>query len=120
LTIRQTALGSTHVLTAESLNNLALLYAAQGNAAAAEPLYKQAIAILEQTEFPVHNPFQMPAVRPVDPQPGAPPRGDPQRGGLARVLDNYAALLHDTGRDAEADTLEARVRTLHAGEGSEK
>lgn len=115
LTIRETALGNTHVLTAQSLNNLALLYAAQGDAAAAEPLYKQALAILEPTEPPIIGRPQTPNARKA-----APPRSDPQRGELERVLDNYAALLHDTGRDIEAEELEARARTLHAGEGSEK
>jgi tetratricopeptide (TPR) repeat protein len=93
LTIRQTALGNAHVLTVESLNNLALLYAAQGNATAAEPLYRRALSILEQAD--------------------APPQGEPHRDVLGRVLDNYAALLHDTGRDTEAEELEARARVTH-------
>jgi tetratricopeptide (TPR) repeat protein len=93
LTIRQTALGNEHGLTAQSLNNLALLYAAQDNAAAAEPLYQRALAILEKTD-------------------------EPAEGELERVLDNYAALLHDTGRDTEAAALEARARMLHAGDRS--
>lgn len=29
-------------------------------------------------------------------------------------LDNYAALLHETGRDADAEALEARARVLGA------
>jgi len=89
LSIRQTALGGDHVLTAESLNNLALLNAAQGNAGDAEPLYNDAVAILEK-------------------------KGDRQRGALERVLDNYAALLYDTGRDAEAKKIEARALGLRA------
>lgn len=89
LAIRQTALGNTHVLTAESMSNLALLYAAEGNATSAEPLYRQAIAILEKTE-------------------GA------RQGELDRVLDNYAAMLHETGRDVEAGGLEARARLIRA------
>ena len=89
LHIRETALGNETTLTAESLNNLALLYAARDNAAAAEPLYRRAIAILEKQ----------------DTRPGS-ESGRPQ---LNRVLDNYAALLHDTGRDVEADELEART-----------
>ncbi len=95
LTIRQTALGSEHVLTAESLNNLALLYAAQGNPAAAEPLYQQALSILENSSE--HDKLA--------------------GGGLDRVLDNYAALLHETGRDSQADALEARARDIRAAEG---
>lgn len=88
LSIRQTALGKAHLLTAESLNNLALLYAAQGNTAAAEPLYRRAVAILEQTAG--HG------------------------GELKRVLENYAALLQDSGRPAEAEALEARARVMRA------
>ena len=88
LQIRESALGEESLLTAQSLSNLALLRAARGNAEGAEPLYRRSIAILER--------------------PGA----DPPRADLARVLDNYAALLHETGRDAEARTLEARAQSL--------
>jgi tetratricopeptide (TPR) repeat protein len=92
LRIRRTALGADHALTAQSLNNLALLHAAQGDAAAAEPLYRQAVAILEGKNG---------AAAPED---------------LARVLDNYAALLHDTGRATEAEALEARARGMRTRE----
>jgi len=99
LTIRQATLGDTHVLTAQSLNNLALLYAAQGNAAAAEPLYQRALSILETAAEHAEI--------------GARKDG-PQGEGLDRVLDNYAALLHETGRDAEADQFETRARVIRA------
>jgi len=89
LNVRQKALGNDHVLTAESLSNLALLYAAQGNADAAEPLYQRAVAILERND-------------------GA------TKSGLDRVLDNYGALLDDTGRDREAADLKARAQHLRA------
>lgn len=91
--IRQTALGDDHVLTAESLNNLALLYAAQGQAAAAEPLYRRAISVLEKKDAT---------------------QREATRSQLERVLDNYAALLYDTGRDREAKSIEARVRLMRA------
>ncbi len=130
LTIRQAALGNAHVLTAQSLNNLALLYAAQGDAAAAEPLYTQALAILEAAAPAPQSGEPTPGVQPPGSQPGDPrgadprsddPRsGDPRSGELGRVLDNYAALLHDTGRDLEAEKLEARARALHAGNGPDK
>jgi tetratricopeptide (TPR) repeat protein len=99
LTIRQATLGDAHVLTAQSLNNLALLYAAQGNAAAAEPLYQRALSILQKASVPDEN---------------GPQRDGSQGDGLDRVLDNYAALLHETGRDAEADKLETRARVIRA------
>jgi len=89
LTIRQQALGDQDPLTVQSVNNLALLYAAQGNAAAAEPLYQRAIAALEKTD-------------------------PPHRADLDRVLDNYAALLRDTGRETEADRIEARAGRVRA------
>jgi tetratricopeptide (TPR) repeat protein len=85
LKIRQGALGATHPLTAQSMNNLALLYAAQGNATAAEPLYQSALAILEKSDTT-------------------------EAADIGRVLENYAALLHDTGRDGEAEQLETRAR----------
>ncbi len=94
LAIRQTALGEDDVLTAESLSNLALLHAAQGDAAAAEPLYRRALATLEKTGTNTT-------------------RADD----LARVLDNYAALLHETGRGADAEALEARARVMRAAGG---
>lgn len=90
--IRQTALGDDHVLTAESRNNLALLYAAQGKPAAAEPLYRSAIAALEKKDA-------APAATQAE---------------LERVLENYAALLWDTGRDREAEAIETRARLLRA------
>jgi len=90
--IRQAALGQDDVLTAESLNNLALLYAAQGKASAAEPLYRRAIAVLEKQDTA--------------------PAGT--QGELDRVLENYAALLYDTGRDREAEAIETRARLLRA------
>jgi tetratricopeptide (TPR) repeat protein len=114
LAIRQSALGDAHVLTAQSLNNLGLLYAAQGDSAAAEPLYQHALAILEKTDVAATGHPQTHGAYTV-----APSRGDPQGDELARVLDNYAALLHDTGRDAEAAELEARARTLHGGEATD-
>lgn len=101
LTIREATLGDAHVLTAQSLNNLALLDAAQGNAAGAEPLYQRALAILENARAHAET-----GVR----------KDGPQGEGVDRVLDNYAALLHETGRDAEAEKLEARARIIRAGQ----
>jgi len=94
LSIRQTSLGPEDLLTAQSMNNLALLYAAQGDAGRAEPLYRRALAILDSAKQPRHSELR--------------------KNELERVLDNYAALLYDTGRDAEAMKLEARARAVHA------
>jgi tetratricopeptide (TPR) repeat protein len=87
LSIREQALGSEDRLTAESLNNLALLYAAEGRDADAEPLYQRAITIFEH-------------------------RGDQRQ--LATTLENYAALLDETGRAEEAKQVEARARAARA------
>lgn len=87
LAIRERTLGADARLTALSRNNLALLLAAEGNSAEAEMLYLQAIAGLEH--------------------------GDPAD--LATVLDNYAALLDDTGRHEEAQSMEQRATLLRAG-----
>jgi tetratricopeptide (TPR) repeat protein len=86
LAIREQTLGPDAPLTALSRNNLALLLAASGDTAEAELLYLQAIAALEG--------------------------GDP--GDLATVLDNYAALLDDTGRPDEARSTEQRAAVLRA------
>jgi tetratricopeptide (TPR) repeat protein len=51
--VRQ-ALGEAHPDTATSLNNLALLYDVIGNYAAAEPLYREALAVQRQALGEVH------------------------------------------------------------------
>jgi tetratricopeptide (TPR) repeat protein len=86
LAIRE-ALGADSEATAESLNNLALLYAAEGKAAEAEPLYQRAIAIFETTN---------------------------DHAALATTLENYAALLEDTDRAADAAAVEKRARAVRA------
>ena len=48
------ALGPEHPDVANSLNNLAALYQAQGRYAEAEPLYKRALAISEKALGPEH------------------------------------------------------------------
>ena len=71
------------------LYNLARLYQDQGRYAKAKPLYKQALAITEKALGPEH-----PAV--------------------ATVLENYAMLLRETGRDTKAANLEARAKAIRA------
>ncbi len=83
------ALGPDHSDVATSLNNLAVLYDAQGRYAEAEPLYKRALAILEKALGPEH-PY------------------------VAQGLENYAVLLRGTGRSAEADRLDARAKEIRA------
>ena len=73
------------VRLATSLNNLALLYKAQGRYAEAEPLYQRSLAIREKALGPEH-----PAV--------------------ATSLENYADLLRKTGRVSEATKMETRAK----------
>lgn len=54
LALREKALGPTHPRFAESLNNLAGIYYAQGAYARAEPLLVRALAIREQVLGPWH------------------------------------------------------------------
>jgi tetratricopeptide (TPR) repeat protein len=89
LTIREKALGANDLYTGQSLNNLALLHAAQGRYAEAEPLYKRAAAIFEQQQ---------------------------RSRELAKVLENYAALLDETGRIDDAKRMDARAQGLSAEE----
>ena len=72
---------------AQSLNNLAAVYQAQGRYAEGESLYQRSLAINEKTLGPEHS-------------------------NVAAVLKNYAALLRQTGRDGEAAELEARAKAI--------
>ena len=69
---------------AGDLNNLAGLYRDQGRA---EPLYKRSLGILEKTL-------------------------GPEQPNVAQSLENYAALLRKTGRDAEAARMETRAKMM--------
>jgi tetratricopeptide (TPR) repeat protein len=48
LALRKRLLGEEHLLVAHSLNNVALLYYAQGRYSEAEPFYVQAVAVGER------------------------------------------------------------------------
>jgi Flp pilus assembly protein TadD len=54
LALREQALGPNHPEVAQSLNNLAIIYSAQGRKAKAEPLLQRALAIWEQALGPQH------------------------------------------------------------------
>jgi len=86
LAIREKRYGADSRQAALSRNNLALLLAASGHSSEAELLYLQAIAVLEH--------------------------GDDSD--LATVLENYAALLDDTGRHEQAKTVEQRAVVVRA------
>ncbi len=80
-------LGPDHANLARSLNNLAELYQVKGADDRSEATYEQALAIAEKNA-----------------------RSHPQV--LRNVLDNYARLLADLGRAAEAEALSARSKTI--------
>jgi tetratricopeptide (TPR) repeat protein len=90
LAIRERAFGADDRRTAKSANNLALLYAAQGRYADAEPLYQRATTIFEQH----HDSAE-----------------------LATALENYAALLEETGRGEQAAEMEAKAQGLRQTKG---
>ncbi len=83
------ALGTQDPRYATSLNNLALLNKAQGRYTEAEPLYKRALAIREESMGPEHP-------------------------DVATSLENYVTLLQETGRSAEATKMEDRVKAIRA------
>jgi tetratricopeptide (TPR) repeat protein len=89
LSLREKALSPDDANLASSLNNLALLYGAQGRYAEAEPLHKRALAIGEKMLGPDHP-------------------------DVALRLNNLAALYVAQGRTAEAEPL--FKRSLAIGE----
>ena len=74
---------------AQSLNNLASLYDAQGKYAQAEPLYQRSLAIYEKALGPDHP-------------------------DVATVLENYSLLLRKIGREAETTEMSSRAAAIRA------
>ncbi len=74
---------------AQSLNNPAFLYDAQGRYAQAEPLLQRALAIWEKT-LGLEHPT------------------------VAQNLENYAALLRKLDRTAESEMMEVRAKAIRA------
>ncbi|HYX50993.1 MAG TPA: tetratricopeptide repeat protein, partial [Ktedonobacteraceae bacterium] len=89
LAIREQVLGSEHVQTANSLNELALLYSNQGKYEEAEPLYQRALTIREKVLPPDHP-------------------------DIASSLENYANLLRRMNRSTEATLLKERAKEIRA------
>ena len=87
--ILEKALGPEHPDVATSLNNLALIYVAQGHYAAAEPLYQRSLAIWERALEPEHP-------------------------HVATSLENYAALLRQTRHADEAERMAACAKAIRA------
>jgi hypothetical protein len=80
-------LGPEHPEVARSLHTLAYLYVRQAEPEKAEPLFARALAIREQ-------------------------RADVDPVQMAGILDDYAALLRQTGRAGEAAELERRAQEV--------
>jgi len=88
----ETALGPDHLSVATNLHNLAEEYHVQGRYADAKPLYRRALAVLEESP-------------------------EPARPNVATDFQSYAALLRELGRKAEAVAVavEARAEAIEAG-----
>jgi tetratricopeptide (TPR) repeat protein len=71
------------------LNNLGMLYRAQGRSEEAEPLYRRALTIYEQALPPDHP-------------------------STAATLENYASVLRELNRPREAQLLEQRAKAMRA------
>jgi tetratricopeptide (TPR) repeat protein len=117
--------GPLHPLTATSLNNLALLYYAQGKYEQAEPLYQRALAIKEQTlglehpdtaqsyywlAFITQQQQQYEAAEPLYKRALSIWERllGPYHPRTSALRRNYVSLLRTMGRDAEAVALETK------------
>jgi serine/threonine protein kinase/Tfp pilus assembly protein PilF len=129
LAIKMKALGPDHPDVATSLNNLGMLYRALGRYATAEPLCQRALAIREKalgSDHPevarvlynlgrLHSEQEQLVEaeslfrRALDIYSRA-AKINPER--MAETLSEYAKLLRNTGRPAEAAKLEARAQAL--------
>ena len=87
LEVAEENVGPYHHDVATSLNELALLYSAQGHYAQAEPLYKRALKIDEKALGSGHP-------------------------SVATSLENLAGLYRATNRDKEAEPLEERAARI--------
>ena len=85
-------MGAHHPNLALGLNNLALLHYERGSYLEAQALLRRALAIEEEA----YGPDDL---------------------ALIVTLENYARVVRDLGRTAEADKLDARAQTLAGGTG---
>jgi len=112
-----------------TLNNLAVLYWAQGNYGAAEPLYMRSLTIREKALGPdhpdvatslnslavlYHSQGNYGAAEPLFKRSLAIREKalDPDHPDVAQSLESYAALMRKTGHDDEAVKLERRAATI--------
>ena len=89
LKVAEETFGSDHPNVATSLNNLAMLYQAQGNYAEAERLYKRALEIREKSLGP----------------------DQPQ---VATLLENMIEVYKSIGEKEKAERLEERAKKIRS------
>jgi tetratricopeptide (TPR) repeat protein len=132
LEIREKALGPDHVETAQSLNNVALVYRNQGRYKESEPLHQRALRIREESLSPDHpgiaeslnnlalvyryqgrypeaEPLCLRALAIWDKAPGS------NDSNTAASLNNLAELYRNQGRYAEAEPLYVRALSICEG-----
>jgi tetratricopeptide (TPR) repeat protein len=133
----QTALAEARKFGAEdprvavTLHNQANLAAAQGKDREAEPLYRQALALLEKVRGPDHPQVTMVRLGLADllaaqgnyaeaetgyqrALSGFEQTVGPNHPIVATVLERYALMLRRAGRDPDAEKVEARAREVRA------
>lgn len=133
IAVYEKALGPEHPVTAGGLNNLAGICFMTGRTAEAEPLFVRSIAIREKTLGPDHPDTifgycnlahiytKQNRLKEAEPLYAKVAEGKGAWTMLANpnvsgTLENYVTLLRMTGRGAEADGLEARLRAAMAQE----
>jgi serine/threonine protein kinase/Tfp pilus assembly protein PilF len=132
LSLREEALGPDHPDVGRSLNALANVYRDQNRLAEAEPLYRRALGIGEKigTDDPMvgwtlHELAKLHARQGKTAQAEQAYRralsirekalgADPTA--VAETLEDYAELLRNIGRSGEAVQMEARAKSIRAGE----
>jgi tetratricopeptide (TPR) repeat protein len=85
-----------------TLNNIALVMAAQDNPVAAEPFYQAAITLADKPDPARPKHFAGPKAQP----------SDPIFALLVTTLENYRDLLAQIGRDSEAAKIDARLKRI--------
>ena len=131
LQIKETALGADNLSLSGELNNLGLLYWRQGEYAQAEPLFRRSLKITEEALGPDHPEVASPLANLGNVFRDQERYGDAEpfykralalrvnvlesdHPELVGLREDYAVLLRATGREKEAEDLEARAR---AGQG---
>ena len=133
LTVAEKTFGPNHPYMAASLNNLAMVYQAQGRYAKAQPLYKRLLKIREkafgkdhpdvaqslsnlagayqaQGKYSEDEPLYKRALAIVEKTIG------PEHPHVAATCENMAELCRQIGREDEAGRFEARARRIRSNQ----